>query len=200
MAHVEPLPLVPATVITGAENLKAGPSRSATVLSRSKPKSIPRVCSPSAYDSQLASDGSSIEMVDFFMLVLSPSRRENVWQNLIMIHVYGITNCDSVRKARRWLDGQAAPYEFHDFKKQAPDFDESLAWLMKVGPERLINKRGTTWRQLSASAQAAIGTPEGAAALLCEEPSLIKRPLVQWPDGAWTVGFSEADWLARLSD
>lgn len=103
--------------------------------------------------------------------------------------VYGIANCDSVKKARAWLQSEAAAYEFHDFKRVG--LDETLLdhWIAAVGCERLLNRRGTTWRRLGDAARAAAADAAGARALMLEAPSLVKRPVVEWPDGTVTVGF-----------
>jgi arsenate reductase len=112
--------------------------------------------------------------------------------------LHGIPNCDTVKKARAWLQGRGVAHDFVDFKKAPPDADQLAGWARAVGVERLLNRKGTTWRALGDSAQAAAGTEAGALALMAAQPSVIKRPVVQWPDGALTVGFDEADWARRL--
>ncbi|MES2184903.1 MAG: Spx/MgsR family RNA polymerase-binding regulatory protein [Pseudomonadota bacterium] len=114
-----------------------------------------------------------------------------------MITLYGIPNCDTVKKARAWLTGQGLAYTFHDFKKQGVPADRLDAWLAAAGTERLVNRKGTTWRGLDAATQAGAGAPAGARALLLEHASAIKRPVVEWADGAITVGFDAADWSNR---
>lgn len=111
-----------------------------------------------------------------------------------MIDVYGIPNCDTVKRARTWLDGQGLAYTFHDFKKQGVP-DAALArWLAAVGWEPLVNRRGTTWRQLDEAARQAVVDADAAAAALRAHPSLVKRPVVEWADGAVTVGFDAEAW------
>lgn len=114
------------------------------------------------------------------------------------IRLYGIPNCDTVKKARVWLQAQGQAHEFVDFKKAPPDAALLAAWARALGSERLLNRKGSTWRALDAAAQASAATEAGACALMAAQPSLIKRPVVQWPGGALSVGFDAADWSARL--
>ena len=103
--------------------------------------------------------------------------------------LYGIPNCDTVRKARAWLDAAGVDYRFHDFKKAGVPAEALTAWLAAVGWERLLNRQGTTWRKLDAAVQSGVVDAVSAAALLRDQPSLIKRPVVAWTSGAITVGF-----------
>jgi arsenate reductase (glutaredoxin) len=112
--------------------------------------------------------------------------------------VYGIANCDTVKKARQWLDTHALPYQFHDFKKLGVPDVELHAWFKACGWETLLNRRGSTWRQLDAAMQTAVVDAESAASLMRAQPSVIKRPVVRWPAGAITVGFDPESWSARL--
>jgi Spx/MgsR family transcriptional regulator len=111
--------------------------------------------------------------------------------------LYGIPNCDTVKKARAWLAQQGVAHEFHDFKKQGVPAERLDAWLQAAGAERLVNRKGTTWRKLDPTTQARAQDDPGARALMLAEPSVIKRPVVEWPDGAVTVGFDPAGWAAR---
>ena len=115
------------------------------------------------------------------------------------VKVYGIANCDTVKKARQWLDIHALPYEFHDFKKLGVPDAELHTWLKACGWEPLLNRRGSTWRQLDAAAQTAVVDAGSAASLMRAQPSVIKRPVVQWPAGAITVGFDPESWSKRLN-
>jgi Spx/MgsR family transcriptional regulator len=115
------------------------------------------------------------------------------------IRLHGIPNCDTVKKARAWLTGRGVAHEFIDFKKAAPGAALLQGWARAVGTERLLNRKGSTWRALDSSAQAAAGTDAGALALMQAQPSVIKRPVVVWADGAVSVGFDEAAWAARLA-
>lgn len=109
------------------------------------------------------------------------------------IVVYGIPNCDTVRKARAWLAERGVPHRFHDFKKQGVPADRLDAWVPQVGWENLLNRKGTTWRKLDAAAQGGARDAEGAKALMLGNPSVIKRPVVEW-SGKTTVGFDAAQW------
>lgn len=106
-----------------------------------------------------------------------------------MITLYGIPNCDSVKKARTWLSEHAVPCQFHDFKKQGVPPALLDDWLQAVGWETLLNRKGTAWRKLDAATQAGVVDAASARALVLTQASLIKRPLVVWADGAVSVGF-----------
>ncbi|MBH1996707.1 Spx/MgsR family transcriptional regulator [Delftia sp. 60] len=110
------------------------------------------------------------------------------------VTLYGIPNCDTVKKARAWLADQGIAYEFHDFKKQGVPAAQLPAWMQAVGWEKLLNRQGTTWRKLDADTQAGAQDAAGAAALMQQQPSVIKRPVVQWPQGRVTVGFAPDAW------
>ncbi|MBS0466819.1 MAG: ArsC family reductase [Proteobacteria bacterium] len=113
------------------------------------------------------------------------------------IILYGIPNCDTVKKARAWLTEQGLAYQFHDFKKQGVPADRLPAWMAAVGWEKLLNRQGTSWRRLDAAVQAGVQDAASAAALMCEQPSVIKRPVVEWngqPTGRVTVGFKADVW------
>jgi len=111
--------------------------------------------------------------------------------------LYGISNCDTVKKARAWLAAQGRAVQFHDLKKAGVPAGRLDAWIGAAGWERLVNRKGTTWRQLDAAQQAAVVDAASAKALMLAQPSVIKRPVVEWPEGAITVGFSAPDWVAR---
>lgn len=108
--------------------------------------------------------------------------------------VYGIPNCDTVKKARTWLDEHGHAYVFHDFKKAGVPADRLQAWVQAVGWETLVNRKGTMWRKLDDARRAAVVDALSAQALMTEVPSVIKRPVVEWPDGRITVGFDPARW------
>lgn len=105
------------------------------------------------------------------------------------VTLYGIPNCDTVKKARAWLDSQGVAYTFHDFKKQGLDKNLAQAWLKDIGPETLINRKGTTWRKLDEATQAKAASPAGALEVMLANPSVIKRPVLD-RDGALSVGFT----------
>ena len=110
-----------------------------------------------------------------------------------MIVLYGVTNCDTVKKARAWLAGQEVAYRFHDFKKEGVPRERLDAWIAQVGSDKLLNRKGTTWRKLDAAAQEGAQDAAGAKALMVANPSVIKRPVVEW-SGKTTVGFDAAQW------
>jgi len=115
-----------------------------------------------------------------------------------IIRVYGIPNCDTVKKARAWLTEQGLDYEFYDFKKQGVPADKLALWLQAVGWDKLTNRQGTTWRKLDPSVQASVTDATSAALLLQDHCSVIKRPVVEWADGRITVGFKADVWQAAL--
>ncbi|MBB3222442.1 ArsC family reductase [Pseudoduganella umbonata] len=105
-----------------------------------------------------------------------------------MITLYGIPNCDTVKKARVWLAGQQQEFTFHDFKKQGLDAATVQHWLKHVDWETLVNKKGTTWRGLPDERKAAVTDAASATALMLENPSVIKRPVLRTAT-ACHVGF-----------
>ncbi len=94
------------------------------------------------------------------------------------ITVYGIPNCDSVKKARVWLTDHGVDYVFHNFKKQGVPADALDFWLKQVGWEVLVNRKGTTWRKLDAALQASVVDNTSARAVMLANASVIKRPIV----------------------
>jgi arsenate reductase (glutaredoxin) len=115
-----------------------------------------------------------------------------------MPKLYGIAHCDTVKRARAWLAAQGVEAPFHDFKKAGVPQAELGLWTQLVGWERLLNRQGSTWRKLGDAQRAAAADVHGAAALMLQQPSVIKRPVAVWGDGAVTVGFDADDWLRRL--
>ena len=114
-----------------------------------------------------------------------------------MIILYGIPNCDSVKKARAWLTAQALTHEFHDFKKAGVPADRLAVWESELGWQKLLNRQGTTWRKLDPAEQAGAVDAVSAQALMRAQPSLIKRPVVEWGNRS-TVGFDPVVWAAGL--
>ena len=94
-----------------------------------------------------------------------------------MITLYGIKNCDTMKKARAWLDDAGVAYEFHDYKKDGLPADLLDTWMANLGWDALINRRGTTWRKLPDGVKEAIDEAS-ARAIMLENPSIIKRPLL----------------------
>ncbi len=116
-----------------------------------------------------------------------------------MTRLHGIPNCDTVKRARAWLTAQGHAHEFHDFKKAGVPADRLDAWIAALGGwEPLVNRQGTTWRKLDDARKAAVVDAASAKALMLEEPSVIKRPVVDWADGRTTVGFDAAGWATYL--
>ena len=113
--------------------------------------------------------------------------------------LYGIPNCDTVKKARAWLAQRGVAHAFHDFRKAGVPVERLDAWLGAAGWEKLLNRQGSTWRKLDADTQLRCGNAPGARELMLVQPSVIKRPVVEWPDGQVTVGFDAAAWQARTS-
>jgi arsenate reductase (glutaredoxin) len=113
---------------------------------------------------------------------------------LVHMIVYGIPNCDTVKRARAWLDERGTAHTFHDFKRAGVPVPRLDAWLQAAGWEALLNRKGTTWRKLDAAAQARVSDAKSACELMLLQPSVIKRPVVEWDDGRITVGFDAARW------
>ena len=111
------------------------------------------------------------------------------------ITLYGITNCDTVKKARAWLADHDIAYEFHDFKKQGLSPTQLDRWIAELGWEKLVNRKGTTWRKLDASTQESVKDAASARKLMLDSVSVIKRPVVEWGRKS-TVGFDPAEWAA----
>lgn len=105
-----------------------------------------------------------------------------------MVRIYGIKNCDSMKKAFTWLDERDIPYEFHDYKKAGVPRDKLVAWCKALGWKTLVNTKGPTWRKLPPEQQA-ITTQSQAVATMMAHSSLIRRPLVEMADGRLLVGF-----------
>ncbi len=110
--------------------------------------------------------------------------------------IYGIPQCGSVRKARAWLDARGIAYTFHDLKKEGATEAQLREWMTQVDWSRLLNKRGLTWRKLSAEEKANLDEAR-ALRLLCAHPTLIKRPVLV-RDGKVTVGFDAELYAERF--
>lgn len=114
-----------------------------------------------------------------------------------MIHLYGIPHCDTVKKARVWLDKHRQAYTFHDYKKEGVDPDKLAGWIAAAGLDMVVNRKGTLFRALSESDKAAAAEGHTAVALLVQHPSIIKRPIAEHPRGI-LAGFKEDEWSAAL--
>lgn len=117
-------------------------------------------------------------------------------QYLKFMHtVYGIPNCDTVKKVRTWLDKNQIEYQFHDYKKEGITADKIQHWLKDFPLEKVLNKASTTWKELSAEEKAAVSDQESAIALMVAKTSSIKRPVIEDKTGkAVAVGFSEKEY------
>jgi len=114
-----------------------------------------------------------------------------------MLTLHGIKNCDTVKKARAWIEAKGVAYRFRDYKAEPPTRAELEAWAQELGWERLLNRAGTTFRKLPDAGKADLDAGK-AIALMLAHPSAIKRPLVEGPKGR-LLGFDPADWAkARL--
>lgn len=110
--------------------------------------------------------------------------------------LFGIKNCDTVKKARRWLDANDIDYQFHDFRQDGLDKTTIDNWLQSVDWQTLLNKRGTTWRKLDDPRKDSLDQAT-AVELMLENPTLIKRPVVE-TDKACFVGFKETEFAEKL--
>jgi len=112
------------------------------------------------------------------------------------VTVYGIPNCDTVKKARAWLDAHGIEYAFHDYKKLGADPARLAEWQRLAGWEKVINRAGPTFRKLPEADREGLDAAR-AVPLMVANPSCIKRPIVEHPGGL-LVGFKEAEWAAAL--
>lgn len=108
--------------------------------------------------------------------------------------IYGIKNCDTMKKAFKWLDAQGISYQFQDYKKEAPSQDLVAQWLEQLGWEQVINKRGTTWRKLDDNTKNTMNDTLAIEVIL-ENPSIIKRPLLDH-EGELHLGFKDTEYQA----
>lgn len=117
--------------------------------------------------------------------------------------LYGIANCDTVKKARAWLAAHELAYTFHDYKKSGVPAELLAQWTTALGWERLLNRQGSTWRKLTPEQQAAVNDDASARALMIAFPSVIRRPLVVEEAGAgkpsYQLGFDEAAWAKAFA-
>jgi arsenate reductase (glutaredoxin) len=126
---------------------------------------------------------------------------EIIWHKISrMITLYGIPQCDTVKKSRAWLDEHQLAYQFYDFKKQGVPQDALAQWIAALGWERLVNKKGMTWRKLDLAEQTAVVDSATATALMLRHASVIKRPVVvntaAKAGDQTSVGFSPETWAS----
>ena len=113
------------------------------------------------------------------------------------VHVYGIRNCDTVKKARAWLDAAGVAHVFHDYKVEGVEPDRLAGWAHAVGWETLLNRAGTTFRRLDDADRADVDRAK-ALTLMAAYPSLIKRPVVEYPGGV-LAGFKPDRYAAAFA-
>ena len=113
-----------------------------------------------------------------------------------MITVYGIKNCDTMKKALRWLDDAGVEYRLHDYKKEGVPADQLDNWLTTLGWEQVINRRGTTWRKLDESIRDNMDN-QSARAVVLDNPSIVKRPLLD-TGSELVLGFKADDYTTRF--
>ncbi len=113
--------------------------------------------------------------------------------------IFGIKNCDTMKKARAWLDAHQIAYEFHDYRQDGADTELLSEFARHIGWTLLLNKRGTTWRQLDKTEQDAVTDAQSAIRLMSEKPALIKRPVLVSADGRYHLGFKADDYQQFFS-
>lgn len=117
-----------------------------------------------------------------------------------MLTMYGIKNCDTIKKARRWLEAHQIAYQFHDYRADGLDRELLNTFIAELGWEALLNTRGTTWRKLDETVRAGINNADAAAALMLEMPAIIKRPLLCAPGQPMLLGFSELTYMKLVNE
>lgn len=112
--------------------------------------------------------------------------------------VFGIKNCDTVKKARAWLELHGIAYEFVDFKKSPPSAEEISRWCHALGVNLVLNRRGTTWKKLDPIEQSRADSAQGAIAIMVAYPSAIKRPIID-TGSDYLIGFDEVAYQSKFS-
>jgi len=113
-----------------------------------------------------------------------------------MIKIYGIPNCDTMKKARNWLESHGVAYEFHDYRKLGVPENKLRTWVRQTGWETVLNKRGTTWRRLDEKTRNSINQ-DSAIKIMLANPSIIKRPVLE-SGKTLIIGFNEIDYQQLL--
>jgi Spx/MgsR family transcriptional regulator len=114
--------------------------------------------------------------------------------------MYGIKNCDTIKKARKYLDAQGVDYQFHDYRADGVDAELLQRFMDTLGWQALLNTRGTTWRKLEESERNAVDNPAAALKVMLAQPAIIKRPLLCAADGSMLLGFSEATYSPFIQE
>jgi len=112
--------------------------------------------------------------------------------------VYGIKNCDAVKKTLNWLKANNKVFEFHDYKKEGITTEKLQSWCSQVGWENLLNRRGTTWRKLDEETRNTVTDETQAVNVMLTNTSIIKRPVIEKDGKVLMVGFDEASYSAKL--
>ncbi len=111
-----------------------------------------------------------------------------------MHKLYGIPNCNTVKKAMDWLKKNEIEFEFHNYKKSAITEEKLKDWIRQIGWEKLVNKRGTTWKGLDEALQLSVTNEHSAIKLMTEKTSVIKRPLIETNDKVAVLGYDEKEY------
>lgn len=114
-----------------------------------------------------------------------------------MLEIYGIKNCNTVKKALDWLSAHNITYTFHDFKKEPATREKLERWEKKVDWENLVNKKGTTWKKLTTEEQGLVKDANSANNALLANNSMIKRPVIEWKNEI-ILGFDESNYQEKL--
>ncbi|MBL5829165.1 ArsC family reductase [Serratia fonticola] len=117
-----------------------------------------------------------------------------------LLKLYGIKNCDTIKKARRWLEEQGVAYQFHDYRVDGLDEQLLRDFVARLGWEPLLNTRGTTWRKLDEAQRNACNNADAAIALMLEQPAMIKRPLLDDGKGHALLGFSSESYQQFITE
>ncbi|MDW8847136.1 ArsC family reductase [Erwinia sp. MMLR14_017] len=117
-----------------------------------------------------------------------------------MLTMYGIKNCDTIKKARKYLEANGVAYQFHDYRAEGLDRARLQQFIDTLGWEALLNTRGTTWRKLSEEQRNEVNNAATALDLMLEQPAMIKRPLLCSADGSMLLGFSETTYQPFISE
>lgn len=113
------------------------------------------------------------------------------------VRIFGIPNCDTVKRARAWLAEHGVDAAFVDFKKVGVPVDAAARWSAALGWQALLNTRGTTWRKLDEATRDAVVDAASALQVMRAHPSTVRRPVVEWPDGRVSAGFDAGDFAER---
>ncbi|WP_287787745.1 MULTISPECIES: ArsC family reductase [Atlantibacter] len=117
-----------------------------------------------------------------------------------MVILHGIKNCDTIKKARRWLESHQIDYQFHDYRTDGINAEMMHKFTDELGREALLNTRGTTWRKLDDARRNAITDAQSAIALMLEMPAIIKRPLLCAPGKPMLLGFNESQYQQYFNE